>query len=124
MSSEDKSHAVMNEAQETPQQSSPVMSALKLVAASAFLWGAFTTYTSSHASPAAADSHRRLTQVSLGDTIPSYMEPLMKDLKERKKLMEETPPEEVKYWFEYTGSLQVCLYSRPDIFNHETVTER
>lgn len=32
----------------------------------------------------------------------------MKDLKERKKLMEETPPEEVKYWFEYTGSLQVC----------------
>jgi hypothetical protein len=52
------------------------------------------------------------------------MEPLMKDLKERKKLMEETPPEEVKYWFEYTGSLQVCLYSRPNIFNHETVTER
>ena len=40
----------------------------------------------------------------------------MKDLKERKKLMEETPPEEVKYWFEYTGSLQVCLSSRLYIF--------
>ena len=28
------------------------------------------------------------------------------ELKERRKLMEETPPEEVKYWFEYTGPLQ------------------
>jgi hypothetical protein len=109
MSSEDASPAVhMKEEQETPQRSSPVMSALKIVAASAFLWSAFSTFATSHASPALAESHRRLTQVSLGDTIPSYMEPLMKDLKERKKLMEETPPEEVKYWFEYTGSLQVC----------------
>lgn len=38
---------------------------------------------------------------------PSYMKDLMDDLKARKKLMEETPPEEVKYWFEYTGPLQV-----------------
>lgn len=50
--------------------------------------------------------HRRLLEVGVGN-IPSYMEPLMQDLKERKKLMEETPPEEVKYWFEYTGPLQV-----------------
>ncbi len=35
------------------------------------------------------------------------MKGLMEDLKARKKLMEETPPEEVKYWFEYTGPLQV-----------------
>jgi hypothetical protein len=35
------------------------------------------------------------------------MEYLMKDLDARKKLFEETPPEEVKYWFEYTGPLQV-----------------
>jgi hypothetical protein len=98
----------MNEAQKTPQRSSPLMSALKLVAASAFLWSAFSTFASSNVSPVAAESHRRLSQVPIGDTIPSYMEPLIKDLKERKKLMEETPPEEVKYWFEYTGSLQVC----------------
>jgi len=35
------------------------------------------------------------------------MTDLMLELKERKKLMEETPPEEIKYWFEYTGPLQV-----------------
>lgn len=35
------------------------------------------------------------------------MNDLMKDLEERNKLFDETPPEEVKYWFEYTGPLQV-----------------
>ena len=49
---------------------------------------------------------RRLTAV-MGETIPSYMNDLMEDLKGRKKLFEETPAEEVKYWFEYTGPLQV-----------------
>ena len=48
---------------------------------------------------------RRLT--AMGDTIPSYIEPLLTDLKGRKKLFEDTPPEEIKYWFEYTGPLQV-----------------
>ena len=45
----------------------------------------------------------------VGNDIPSYMEPMMKDLKERQKLFDETPPEEVKYWFEYTGPLQVSF---------------
>ncbi len=49
---------------------------------------------------------RRLSDISK-EAPPSYMEGLMEDLKARKKLMEETPPEEVKYWFEYTGPLQV-----------------
>ncbi len=40
---------------------------------------------------------------------PSYMKDLTEDLKARRKLMEETPPEEVKYWFEYTGPLQVSF---------------
>jgi len=34
----------------------------------------------------------------------------MKDLAEREKLWAETPPEEVKYWFEYTGPLQKYYY--------------
>ena len=38
---------------------------------------------------------------------PSYMTELLEDLKARTKMMEETPPAEVKYWFEYTGPLQV-----------------
>jgi hypothetical protein len=40
-------------------------------------------------------------------SIPSYMRELMKELKDRKQLFDDTPPEEVKYWFEYTGPLKV-----------------
>eukprot|EP00536_Pseudo-nitzschia_multiseries_P016948 jgi/Psemu1/247859/estExt_Genewise1.C_13040009 len=46
----------------------------------------------------------------MGDVVPSYMDALTKDLKERKKLFDDTPPEEVKYWFEYTGPLQKYFY--------------
>lgn len=99
-----------------PQRSSPVLTALKLVAAGAFLFSAVTTYNTHSNGAVAAEPHRRLTQVVVGDAIPTYMDPLMKDLKERKKLMEETPPEEVKYWFEYTGALQVCSSSWLYIF--------
>ena len=52
-------------------------------------------------------THRRLTEAS--SSYPSYMEPLMQELKERKKLFEES--EVVKYWFEYTGPLQVSTRS-------------
>eukprot|EP00531_Pseudo-nitzschia_arenysensis_P006406 CAMPEP_0116144548 /NCGR_PEP_ID=MMETSP0329-20121206/16068_1 /TAXON_ID=697910 /ORGANISM="Pseudo-nitzschia arenysensis, Strain B593" /LENGTH=798 /DNA_ID=CAMNT_0003639993 /DNA_START=189 /DNA_END=2585 /DNA_ORIENTATION=- len=52
---------------------------------------------------------RRLSAV-MGETMPSYMNDLNDDLKERKKLFEETPPEEIKYWFEYTGELQKYFY--------------
>ena len=38
---------------------------------------------------------------------PTYMRKLFDDLASRRKLFEETPPEEVKYWFEYAGPLQV-----------------
>jgi len=38
---------------------------------------------------------------------PSYMRKLWEDLTARKKLFEETPEEEIKYWFEYAGPLQV-----------------
>ena len=47
---------------------------------------------------------------ALGDAVPSYMDGLFKDLAARKKLFDDTPPEEVKYWFEYAGPLQVrCI---------------
>jgi len=96
------------EEESLPQgSSSSIMTAIKLLAASAFLVSAITTVTSNNTDSNSA-VHRRLLQV--GDTIPSYMNDLMLELKERKKLMEETPPEEVKYWFEYTGPLQKYFY--------------
>ena len=90
---------------EKPLSSSVTMSLLKLALASVFLLSAVSIFQS-HAY-SGSFSHRRLTQTSLGDTVPSYMGSLFQELKERKKLMEETPPEEVKYWFEYAGPLQV-----------------
>jgi len=40
----------------------------------------------------------------------SYMQTLFEDLKSRQTLFETTPPEEIKYWFEYTGPLQKYYY--------------
>lgn len=59
---------------------------------------------------------RRLSMLEVSP--PRYMEPLMTDLRERNKLFDETPPEEVKYWFEYTGPLQV----RKRVWNVKTMT--
>jgi len=54
------------------------------------------------------NSGRRLSETNISKkNPPSYMKDLMDELAERTKLMTETPPEEVKYWFEYTGPLQV-----------------
>jgi hypothetical protein len=36
-----------------------------------------------------------------------YMEDLFADLQARKKLFDDTPAQEIKYWFEYSGALQV-----------------
>ncbi|KAL7442914.1 hypothetical protein ACHAXH_009028 [Discostella pseudostelligera] len=67
--------------------------------------------TNSMNSSGSNGSHRRLSgYASSSKKPPSYMNELMDDLKARKKLMEETPPEEVKYWFEYTGPLQKYFY--------------
>lgn len=55
------------------------------------------------------DVHRRLQQqqqFGVSNT-PSYMKKLTEDLIAREKLFDDTPPEEIKYWFEYFGPLQV-----------------
>lgn len=65
-------------------------------------------------------SHRRLEEEADGldinlppeakaSPISSYLTKLYKDLAKREKLFADTPPEEVKYWFEYTDPLQVSL---------------
>mmetsp|Transcript_9084 Transcript_9084/g.17611 ORF Transcript_9084/g.17611 Transcript_9084/m.17611 type:complete len:759 (+) Transcript_9084:385-2661(+) len=100
---------------------------LRCLMAGVLLHGALVTYTDHNSSTGIANnieltndatqrtaeesSHprRRLTAV-VGDVVPSYMDALTKDLKERKKLFDDTPPEEVKYWFEYAGPLQKYFY--------------
>ena len=51
-------------------------------------------------------NHRRLSEVASG-ALPSYVQPLLDELQERKKLFAEA--EVIKYWFEYTGPLQVSF---------------
>lgn len=116
---------------------SNIFSAVKLIAASALFYSAGTSFAETYhhmhhpgdvrvadvapaahdmpapskygyASPSANRHGRRLSDAKKNP--PSYMKDLMTDLSERKKLMTETPPEEVKYWFEYTGPLQKYFY--------------
>jgi hypothetical protein len=89
-----------------------VLSTIKLLAAAAFLFSAYSMLNENdvqrgedHDVPV---SHRRLQQQQLSaDSPPRYMRALFDDLKARHKLFDETPPEEIKYWFEYAGPLQV-----------------
>lgn len=57
-------------------------------------------------------SHRRLAEAS---SFP-YMQSFMDDLAARKKLFEES--EVMKYWFEYTGELQVSFNAFDPWKNH------
>jgi hypothetical protein len=84
--------------------SSSAWTFIKTVAACAFLVSATITFAARNSS---SESFPRRQLTMVGESVPSYMDPLMKELRDRKKLFEETPPEEVKYWFEYTGPLQV-----------------
>ncbi len=86
------------------------MSLCQLLAAIMFLYSAFTRqqrWSWQRPQDDVQEHHRRRLATVIPDFIPSYMTDLLQDLQARTKLMEETPPEEVKYWFEYTGPLQV-----------------
>lgn len=93
--------------QKRQENSSKLISFLKLVASGALLVSSIVTYNANRAALSThslVDFRRHLSSVS---HLPTYMKDLMSDLDARKKLFDETPPEEVKYWFEYTGPLQV-----------------
>lgn len=98
--------------------SSLLWTSLKLITAAALCWSAFHMNNTSSTATAAAAAEASLEQSSQNSyphrrlmeavrDVPSYMQHLMEDLRAREKLFEDTPPEEVKYWFEYTGPLQV-----------------
>jgi hypothetical protein len=93
--------------EDVPAPSSKALTLFKSIAACTLLYSAVSTYNNNNISNDAFP-RRQLTLV--GDDVPSYMDSLMKDLRERKKLFDDTPPEEVKYWFEYSGSLQVSRF--------------
>jgi len=127
-----------DEVVDSPRGSNGVLTAFKLVAAAALFYSAGTSFAETYhrtnnaspsvagldpadlgmsapsnhryGSPTGSGHGRRLADATISKTKPpSYMKDLMEDLTARKKLMEETPPEEVKYWFEYTGPLQVSF---------------
>jgi hypothetical protein len=97
------------------QRHSRLWAALKLVAAAALCTSAYqqwlhrTADGDTVAQQQYSQQRRRLQQ--LGENrVPSYMKKLTEDLLARRKLFDDTPPEEVKYWFEYSGPLQVRLF--------------
>ena len=98
-----------DESENKSKSSSKLVACIKVGVSAALLLSSIATYQSSLSrqhQPMVSniDVRRRLSSLT---GIPSYIEGLMKDLEERKKLFDETPPDEVKYWFEYTGPLQV-----------------
>lgn len=100
--------AIRNE--DTTQEStkSKILTTLKLGLAITLITSAIRTYTNIP-EPREQHARRRLDAV-LQNAIPSYMNSLFDELKARKKLFEDTPEKEIKYWFEYTGPLQKYYY--------------
>ena len=99
------------------KSSSQLWNCLKLLSAAALCISAYHLHSSANESRISGgdavlpNRSRRLQQLGINQ-VPSYMTKLMEDLIARKKLFEDTPAEEIKYWFEYSGSLQVRLLFR------------
>mmetsp|Transcript_47007 Transcript_47007/g.56843 ORF Transcript_47007/g.56843 Transcript_47007/m.56843 type:complete len:749 (-) Transcript_47007:160-2406(-) len=87
--------------------SSRIATASKLLIAATFLLSAARSYTHRQIASLSPLPRRRL-DVATGT--PSFVKPLLDELTTRVKLFADTPPEEVKYWFEYTGPLQKYYY--------------
>ncbi|GKZ01489.1 hypothetical protein MPSEU_001099500 [Mayamaea pseudoterrestris] len=109
--------AVEHDADDASSSNHAIWFSVKLLAAALLMFHAYSSdiasdwlFPSSSSSALPSYTSRRLTALEGGDSVPFYMEHLMQDLESRKKLFEETPPEEVKYWFEYTGPLQKYFY--------------
>jgi hypothetical protein len=106
------------------QRQSRLWITLKLVVAAALCISASRQWLSksaggdTSAQQQYSQQRRRLQQ--LGENrVPSYMKKLMEDLVARRKLFDDTPPEEIKYWFEYSGPLQVRLFWKDNVHREE-----
>ena len=61
-----------------------------------------------------SSTHRRLSLLhnnnnNNDDSLLYYVKDIKQELKDRQKLYDDAKPNEVKYWFEYSGTLQVCI---------------
>lgn len=95
---------------------SKAMTLAKLAIAFVLVISATQTYNSNavkqiskSSSSSVMHARRRLDAIA-GNVMPSYMNPLFDELRARKKLFDDTPEKEIKYWFEYTGALQKYYY--------------
>lgn len=91
--------------------SNAFVTSLKIILSAVLLSSSVYTYHTAY--PSTEDLHstrRRLTSLLDGDYIPTHMKGLMEDLASRKKRFAETPPDEIKYWFEFPGPLQKYFY--------------
>ena len=92
-----------NEAKSQPHGPSYLWVGVKFLVAVALFTAGMQQWSAATADEdGVAATHRRLMEAG---GVPLYVEPLLKELEERKKLFAES--EVVKYWFEYTGPLQV-----------------
>ena len=96
---------------------------LKLMASAALCFQAFSMHQQrtemsvmqeDHLEAEQHATHRRLLESDVpaaaqNSPLAPYLSTLFQDLRKREKLFADTPPEEVKYWFEYTDPLQVSL---------------
>ena len=97
--------------------SNALVTSLKILLSVVLLSSSVYTYHTAYPSNEDLDStRRRLTSLFDGDYVPTHMKGLMEDLASRKKRFAETPPDEMKYWFEFPGPLQVGTLCIPSIF--------
>ena len=98
----DNKNDSLNETKE-PQGPSYLWVGVKFLVAVALFTAGMQQWSTATADEDGVATHRRLMEAAAA--APLYMEPLLKELEERKKLFAES--EVIKYWFEYTGPLQV-----------------
>ena len=99
---------MISEDQDQSQQSSTTLKALKVVVSAALLLSSGYTVVDRLQANNKKDRypHRRLSLLGLnGDNY--YVDDIEQELKGRQKLFDDAKPNEIKYWFEYSGKLQV-----------------
>lgn len=106
---------IQDDNNETSTSSISWKSAVKLGVSCALLMSAVSTLQSTYSNtPINSQSRRKLSAESssteASNAVPTFTTPLLSELAAREKLFADTPPEEVKYWFEYAGPLQKYHY--------------